>query len=252
MKNYGRNGRRGGGTALYVTMAGAFLVIAVVTAMGLFFKISAITVVGGKKYTDQEIIDASGLETDSSILFVNMGGAEVRIKNALPYVDSVKVTRRLPGTVIITVTEIDPAAYFTSGGSVWLMDVNGRLLEETDGLGASEVTEIRGIAPESPEVNKPLSLGSSESVRLRCLLNIMKTLDKWDRLKLTEWVDVSNLASVSFYCNGYRINVHQADDLEDLEAKFKLLEEFFTDYPEPGHGQEVVYVDDKGYYKFMQ
>lgn len=252
MKNYGRNGRRGKGAALYVTMAGAFLVIAVVTAMGLFFKISAITVVGGKKYTDQEIIGASGLETDSSILFVNMSGAEVRIKNALPYVDSVKVTRKLPGTVVITVTEIEPAAFFTSGGSVWLMDVSGRILEETDGLGAAGVLEIRGISAEAPEVNKTLDLGPSESVRLRCLLNILKILNDRERLALTEWVDVSNLASVTFYYNGYRINVHQADDMETLKDKFDLLNDFFTDYPEPGHGQEVVYVDDKGYYKIMQ
>ncbi len=252
MKNYGRNGRRGSGTALYVTMAGAFLVIAVVAALGLFFKISAITVAGGKRYTDQDIINASGLETDSSILFVNMSGAEVRIKNALPYVDSVKVTRKLPGTVVIEVTEIDPAAYFTSGGSVWLMDVSGRILEQTDGLGVSGVTEIRGIAPETPEINKTLSLGSSESVRLRCLLNILKMLSERERLELTEWVDVSNLASVTFYCNGYRINVHQADDLEDLKGKFDLLRDFFEEYSEPGHGQEVVYVDEGEYYKFMQ
>lgn len=252
MKNYGRNGRRGKGAALYITMAAAFLVIAVVTAMGLFFKISAVTVVGGKKYTDQEIINASGLEIDGSILFVNMSGAEVRIKNALPYVDSVKVTRKLPGTVVITVTEVEPAAYFTSGGSVWLMDVNGRVLEETDGLGVSGVLEIRGITPETPEINKSLDLGSSESVRLRCLLNILKILDERERLELTEWVDVSNLASVTFYYNGYRINVHQADDMEELKDKFDLLKDFFTDYPEPGHGQEVVYVDDKEYFKVMQ
>lgn len=252
MKNYGRNGRRGNGAALYITMAGAFLVIALVTATGLFFKVSTITVVGGRKYTDKEIIDASGLETDSSIFFVNMSRTEVRIKNALPYVDSVKVTRSLPGTVVITVTESAPAAYFNSGGGVWLMDASGRILEETDGVGASGVMEIRGITPEAPEVNRFLSLGSSESVRLRCLLNILRMLSERERLELTQWVDVSNLASVTFFCNGYRINVHQADDLTDLEAKFALLDDFFDQYPDPGQGQEVIYVDDGGYYKIMQ
>lgn len=252
MKNYGRNGRRGSGAALYVTMAGAFLVIAVVTAMGLFFKITAIRVTGSSKYSEKEIIDASGLETDSSIFFVNMSGAEVRIMNALPYVDSVRVTRRLPGTVVITVTESHPAGYFSAAGHFWIIDASGRILEQLDSITGDAPMELRGIAAEGPQTGKTLSLGSNESVRQRCLMNLVKELDQWKFLDLTEWVDVSNLDAVAFYCNGYRINLHRADDLTELEGKFTLLSDFFADYPEPGHGQEIVYVDDQGYFTYRQ
>ena len=236
--------RRGSGAALYVTMAGAFLVIAAVTAMGLFFKISKITVNGAGRYTAQEIIAASGVEPDNSIFFVSMSRAEVRIKSALPYIDSVKVTRVLPGTVIIDVTEAKRAASFTYGGSTWVTDVKGRILEETDAAGAAGTVELRGVTPEKPEVGKSLSLGQAETVRLRCLLNTLSILDASGRLALTEWLDLSNLAAVTFYCNGYRINLNKADDMTDLEAKFDILEDFFADHPDAGYGQNVWYEED--------
>ena len=101
-----RGYRRAGGTALYVTIAAAFLVIAVILAMALFFKISDITVEGASRYTGGQIVEASGIELDDSIFFVSTGSAEIHIKDALPYIDSVSVTRDLPARAPARMREV--------------------------------------------------------------------------------------------------------------------------------------------------
>ena len=112
----GRNRYTPGDGALYVTVAVAFILIIAIAAMGLFFKITDITVEGAEKYTAGQIIAVSGIEKDNSVFFLNASSAEVAIKSALPYVDTVKVTRHLPGTVTIRITESVSAAYIASGG----------------------------------------------------------------------------------------------------------------------------------------
>ena len=240
MENFdGRKRNRSGGTAFYVTLAVAFLLIAAILAMAIFFKVSRITVEGAERYTPEEIIEASGIELDNSIFFLGTGDAQIAIKKELPYVDTVKITRSLPGTVTISVTESRGAAYFFSGGSCWLIDLDGRILEETTSAGVGGAVELRGITAVDPEVGRSLSLGSGESVRLNYLKNTLKALDQYGRISLTTWLDLTNLAAVTFECNGYRINIGEA---EDFEVKFgKLLKEFFDAHPEKGYGQSVVY-----------
>lgn len=233
--NYRRASR---GTALYMTMAAAFIIILLIVAMALFFKVSEISVEGAVKYTPEEIVKASGIEEDSSILFIGTGSAEVAVKSELPYVDSVKITKKLPGTVVITVTESVAAASFTDGSGWWIMDLDGRVLEETTAAGAQGTIEIRGIAPKDPEVGESLSLGSGESVRLRALLDILSALSGDKKLDLTEWVDVSNLSAITFRYNGYNVNVGQADN---LTTKLSCLNQFLTEHPETGYGQQLIY-----------
>lgn len=232
----GKRRSGGGGTALYITLAGAFLLIAVFVAMALFFKITDITVEGTRMYSPRELIDASGVELDDSIFFLNTSRAQIAIKDALPYVDTVKITRRLPGTVVITVTESVGAACFAFEGSWWVTDLSGRILERASAAPAGLV-ELRGVAPVSPAVGKTLDLGA-ETVRLRALMDTLAALDRHGRIGLTTWLDVTNLSAVTFSYNGYKVNI---GDAQDLDGRFDILDNVFAQFSEPGRGQSVVY-----------
>ncbi len=236
----GRTGNTGGGTALYVTMAAAFALIAVITAMALFFKITEIRVEGEERYTADEIIKASGIEPDTSVFFINASSAQIDIKGALPYVDTVKVTRKLPGTIVISVTESKAVAYIASGGKYYLMDAGGRILEETASVPSK--TELRGVKAVEPTVGKTLSLGESESVRCGAALELLKFMDGQDKLGLTGWIDFSNMSAVIVEYNGYRINIGTCDE---LDSKFKLINDFLSKNTEPGNGKSVFYDDKK-------
>ena len=227
-------------TALYVTLTVALILIVLITAMALFFKVSEITVEGASKYTVQQIVDASGLELDSSIFFMDTGGAEVDIKTALPYVDGVKVERRLPGTVVIRVTESVPVGYVTAGEKAYIIDLNARILEETS-VGSAAGVEVTGATPLSPQVGKTLSFGPEDSVRLDALVAMLTALNKDGKLDKTTKLDVSNLSAVSFEYNGYRVNFGTSGDLDTKLSKFN---EFLSEYPDPGTGQALIYDED--------
>lgn len=249
MSNQGGNYRRGGrGTALYVTMAAAFLIITVITAMALFFTISDITVEGTDRYTSQQVIDASGIEADDSIFFFNSSAAEISIKNSLPYVESVKVTRKLPGRVEIEITESVPLASFSHEDSYYVIDAKGRILEKTGISGTEGTISLRGIAAHSPKVGENLSLGSGESVRLRYLLGTLKAIVDDGKAADVAWLDISNLSAVTFELNGYRVNIGTADD---LDFKFELINRFLKTHPERGSGESVNYDENQRWLYFM-
>lgn len=237
-----RGYRRAGGTALYVTIAAAFLVIAVILAMALFFKISDITVEGASRYTGGQIVEASGIELDDSIFFVSTGSAEIHIKDALPYIDSVSVTRDLPGRVVIKVTESIPAATVQNGGSVLLLDADLRILDEIVAVPAGTV-EIRGVTPVEPKPGSDLDLGENESARLSSLREFMVALRDNGVIGSVKWLDVSNLSSVVFDYNGYTVNFGR---VEDLARKFQLLDHFTKQNPQAGSGQNVIYDEGQG------
>lgn len=224
---------------MYITVAVAFLLIAVFAALGLFFKVSEIKVTGTVKYTPEEIISVSGIELDNSIFFVGTGSAEIAIKNAFPYVDSVRIVRRLPGTVEIELSESVAVAAVSSGGSRYLIDSDGRILEKISGE-AEGIIDIRGVTPVSPTVGEALELGDGESVRLRCLKDTVVKLESAGMAGDVKWLDISNMAAITFLYNGYEINIRGT---EELELKFSMLMDFMENHPKDGVGK-IIFDDD--------
>lgn len=245
MENYGgKKNTHGVGAGLYITLAAAFLLIALFLAMALFFKITDITVEGSQKYTAQEIVDASGMEPDGSIFFLDASKAQIAIKDLLPYIDTVMISRHLPGTVVITVTESVGAAYFAADGAYWIVDITGRVLERTDAA-PSGLTELRGFTVVSPKAGEKFKLGEGESVRQSALLDTLAALRDNNMLDLTTYLDVTNLSAVLFEYNGYNVNFGEANK---FDTKFKiLLDQIFVKYTEKGSGQSFIYQSDDSF-----
>ncbi len=245
MENYGgKKNTRGAGAGLYITLGAAFLLLALFLAMALFFKITDITVEGSKRYTAQQIVDASGVEPDGSVFFLDTSKAQIAIKDALPYVDTVKISRRLPGTVVITVTESVGEAYFAAEGAYWIVDISGRILERADAA-PSGLTELRGFTAVDPREGKKLSLGAGESVRQSALLDTLAALKDGDMLALTAYLDVTNLSAVLFEYNGYNVNFGEANE---FDKKFSILiDQIFVRYTEKGSGQSFIYQNNDSF-----
>ena len=77
----------------------------IILAMSVFFVVTDIDVEGNARYTDEEIVLASGLEKGENLFFINRYDAASRIFSKLPYINDVMVTRELPSRVVISVTE---------------------------------------------------------------------------------------------------------------------------------------------------
>ena len=131
------------------------VVLAVVLGMSIFFKVETVKVSGCKTYTEWEIAEASGIETGSNLLTVSRAQVSGNIISRLPYVDSVRVGIFLPDTVNIEIKELDIVyAIEDAEGNWWLMNDEGKIVEQINTVSSKEYTRILGVRLEGAEVGK--------------------------------------------------------------------------------------------------
>ena len=133
----------------------AAVVLAVVLGMSIFFKVQTVQVYGCGKYTPWEVSEAAGIETGSNLLAVSRAQVSGNIISNLPYVDTVRVGIILPDTVNIEITELDIVySIQDAAGSWWLMNGDGKIVEQINAVTAKEYTQVLGVRLEVPAVGQ--------------------------------------------------------------------------------------------------
>lgn len=111
-----------------------------VTAV-LILRVETVTVSGNVRYTDDEILSASGIETGDFMLFVGADKLYRRIVSVCPHVERLELIKTYPSALEIRVSETG-AVYFTVvRGRVCTLDAGLRVIECTDA--AEGLTELR-------------------------------------------------------------------------------------------------------------
>ncbi len=106
------------------------LAIVVVLCLTVFFKIDTITVTGSKKYDADKVLSVCTIEKGENLFLADTDKAAQQLQQALPYVYSAQVTRKLPGTVQIKLTDATAAyAVKNKDKTYTLMDDRFKVLE---------------------------------------------------------------------------------------------------------------------------
>ena len=74
---------------------------AIVAALSLFFKADQIFVTGASRYSQQQVLQASGIRQGGNLFLLNKHQAAAAITDQLPYVESVRIRRQLPNALRI-------------------------------------------------------------------------------------------------------------------------------------------------------
>ena len=114
------------------------LAAALTVCVQLFFVIDRITVEGNYHYTEQEIIEKSGISVGQNMYAVNIGNAESEILSRLSGINSAAIKRVLPDTVVISVVEHIPAMYVAVGDSYYILSSGMLVLRSTTDIEAIE------------------------------------------------------------------------------------------------------------------
>ncbi|MDR1590315.1 MAG: FtsQ-type POTRA domain-containing protein [Oscillospiraceae bacterium] len=208
--------RRGRSAAVYTPVA--LLLIVFVSAFGVsvFFRVTAIIVSGASRYTPEEIIGKSGLAVGDNLIFVD-GSTAARRLGQLPYVSEVRITRRLPDTVEVIITEAVPFAVIRADGKDWLIDMSGRVLEQTDERGRAEYIMVRGIAPISPEPGSVVEVAPESGTRLYYMTELLRAIsDKGIQGDIDD-IDMSNISGITFLYKGVTVEMGSGE-----EAAYKI------------------------------
>lgn len=222
MENKRRKRRRNKrlGFSIIIRLLG-FIVIccAIFFAMTVFFKIQKITIVGESPYTDEYIIEASGISIGENTFFVNKFAAIAKIFAKCPYIDQITMRRHLPSTLEISVTKCEGIAMFEFGGENYIIDINGKILGKKEEGDETKYIEILNGEPQSGEIGKYINFLQKE--KEKTLLNILPVLKKYDIIKETKNIDLAKLYNLTFaYKERFVVAIGSG---EKIEEKIKLL-----------------------------
>ena len=198
------------------------VVAAAIFGVAVFFQVNTFEIHGNENYSEEAVIVASGIETGDSILLVDKSRTASLITTRLPYIESVTVARRLPGTVVITVTEGRAAVSLRSEyDEYWLIDANGKLMEQVNEDRAAAVTQLVGVSALLPVAGDQVLLSSDDQQRLNVALELLKQLSQYDLADKIASIDVTQLYDiVMYYTDQFEI---QLGSTEELEYKIKYL-----------------------------
>lgn len=204
-----RRRRRGQFGALYRILAVLAVIAAVAAACVIFFRVNEVTVEGNSRYTAQEIIDASGIQTGDNLMAMAKGQIAGTIRTALPYVESVSIRRRLPDGVEITVRERVAAAAVESGSGRWLISSQGKLLEQTE---EQSLVEIVGLKAQSPYAGGTIQVKEEDSDTLEYVLALLTALEEKGMLSACWELDCTPTTYLTLTWDIYTIKFPRGGD----------------------------------------
>ncbi|MDR1670015.1 MAG: FtsQ-type POTRA domain-containing protein [Oscillospiraceae bacterium] len=202
------------------------LIIAFVLSSGLFFKVKEILVEGTAAYTEQEVAALSGIHSGDNIFLINKISAARSILAKLPYIKKVRISRDLPGTVIIHLTESAPAGMIENRGLYWLFDTQGTLLESVAVLTPPKLPVVRGVTLSSPLSGDEINFPDEHKAKREPMLELLRALQTHELWEGVSDVDVTQLSNLRFTHEVCKVELGTPDMIErKLQTMVLALEQ---------------------------
>lgn len=234
----------------------AAIVLALVLAMAVFFRVEHIQVSGMEKYSAWDISEASGIDKGDSFFSFEMFGAAARIQQKLDYVKSVRIGIRLPNMVHIEITEIQVTyAVKDQSDQWWLVESGGRVIEKLADDSEIKHTKVLGVHLQNPEKGKqatalentdpeldengnPIPVTVTAAHRLSVALSVATYLEANGIIGEAASIDVNDLGNIQFwYGEQYQVKL---GDEKDLSHKMSLVKAAITQLSEESHNSGVL------------
>ena len=191
-----RRKRKGSFSFLYKLLMFFVICGAIVAAMAVFFKVDSIEVTGNSRYSADQIVEAGGISPGDNMFFLNKYNASEKITSALPYIETVRISRQLPGTLVVIVTECTAPAAIQQEGKLWLLSGDGKIVDTKPAGSADQYATVKGLTLESPQVGADIQVPEEQQAAARLLLTVLGLLRDKDMLSDVQSIDLSDAASV--------------------------------------------------------
>ena len=202
------------------------VVLALVLGLSVFFKVKVITVSGAEVYSAWTVREASGISEGDNLLTFGRARAAGKITAKLPYVKSARIGIKLPDTVNIEIEEEDVVYAIKSSDGIWyLMNSEGKVVEQSTSGSAKSYTQVLGVTLSAPVVGEPgiaaeevptetdesgeyIPVTLTGAQRLSAALEILQALEDNDIVGQAASVDVTRLNDIIlWYGTQYQVNL---------------------------------------------
>lgn len=208
------------------------VVVALTVGATVFFRVETVTVTGNQRYTQEEIVAASGIRLGDNLYSLNKVRIDRNLRTTLPYIGNLTINRALPSTIVITVTEWEAvaqvaapgpeqvAAYQEAAGEgaestaqePWLISVRGKLLEPAPADSAA--ISVTGLTPLVPQAGSFLEVPEPEQVRLEGLTGLLEALEARDILKEVSSIRLESTYLVARYAGRFDVKMRLNADFD--------------------------------------
>lgn len=199
------------------------LVSALLLFIFLVFKVDTIKVSGENPYTNEQVIEVSKLERGDNLIFLPAKSAKENIARRMPYIESVKIKRKLPGTVEIVVHPLTVEVSVAKGQQWIYTNREGKIAEIAD-LPKKQTLEIKGLPLKEPKAGGFLSVEEEEAET--AYQEIMRSLQEEKVFSDCRSLDMSNLYDIRLdYASRIEIKLGSTADLAyKLHFAFNLIQ----------------------------
>ena len=217
---------RGGVSVLYKLLSILIICTAIIVALTLFFRVDTIVVSGQERYTSQEIQDATGIAQGDNLFLLNKYDVAQNIVKALPYVEEIRISRKLPDTLLIEVRECGTPLALVQDGSAWLISPGGKIVEQKSAAEVGDSDIIDGSKLLAPSVGTPLALATEYADQQTSLLELLAALEDAGMLKQVDAIHLDDAGKVIMdYAGRFTVEMpYNADYAMKLKALRLSLE----------------------------
>ena len=208
--NRKRKRRRSRLGVLFKLLCLAALVAALTFGATVFFQVETIAVTGNSRYTQDEIIAASGVQVGDNLFRMNKKQISQEILHQLPYVESVSILRGLPSTITFQVTEWDAVAQVevyaqgqteesgeegesqqAAAKEAWLISVGG-----------TAPISVTGLTALAPEAGSMLAVPQDQQSKLTALTNVLEKLQQQGMMSRVSSIDLTHVSCMVLRLDG--------------------------------------------------
>lgn len=189
----------------------AFAAVGTVLSLTVFFHIDTISVSGNEIYSKDEILAQCPIEIGENLFLSDTKNAKEMLEQNLPYIYNAEITRKLPYTIQIKITEATPQYSIKQDKTYILLDDNFKVLEnnaeKAQGILISKA-EISSAQPGSEIVFKDSDIGE-------CLKQLAAVVNDNDFSEITSIYSNSIRDNYVVYENRIVFKLGTCDNLEN-------------------------------------
>jgi cell division protein FtsQ len=197
-------------------------------------KISEIKVEGYFTIPSTMIVEASGISIGDNLLFLSADNTSQRIRQTLPFVNTVQVTRQFPNIVMIEISESSAIARITHAGETLVVDSSGRVLNIFTGVGEDDsmmsehlrdihLIDVRGIDVDTAVLGSAIRPVFGTEMKFQYMQDVLSAFEHENIENDVSYLDVSNIVNVHFgYLGRFRILLGGAANLRPSNLRFNM------------------------------
>ena len=169
-RRYNRKRRKGSFAFLYKLLAFVLICGAIGLALAMFFRIDDIEISGNSRYSNEQIAAAAQIKAGDNLFFLNKYDAAARIRQQLPYVETVQFRRVLPSKLVVQITECRDPVAIKQDGTVYLLCDRGNIVDTVSAAKWSQYIQIEGLTLLNPQVGSEARASATQQAVLDQLL----------------------------------------------------------------------------------